>query len=125
MRTAGSLTGRIDALQRKQYVHLRQHTLADREPSARKRALALAVGALVAYLLVVVAVMLAAPDLLVSVLIGGIGEALGVAVGMGVGADAQSEPSPQYRLTGGSFCILPAFRPREWAAQYLSLRRVS
>ncbi len=43
----------------------------------------LAAGALVAYLVVVVAVIFVAPGLLTSVLIGGITGALGVAVGIG------------------------------------------
>ena len=59
--------------------------------SRRKRALAVAVGAIVVYLLVIVAVVLAAPELLASVLIGGIGGAFGVAVGMGIVAYARSE----------------------------------
>ena len=90
--TDDRLTGRIDAIQSKQYAHLRQHALADRERARRrKRALIVAVGAVVVYLVVVVAVVLAAPELLASVLIGGIGGALGVAVGMGVVAYARSE----------------------------------
>ena len=52
------------------------------------------VGALAAYLVVLVAVFLLAPELLASVLIGGIGGALGVAVGTGVAVYAHGEPSP-------------------------------
>ena len=87
------LTKRIDALQSKQYRHLRQHALADRERARRRdRALVVAVGAAIAYLLVVIAVVFTVPDLLASVLIGGIGGALGVAAGIGVAAYARSEP---------------------------------
>ncbi|GAA0479224.1 hypothetical protein GCM10008985_38970 [Halococcus dombrowskii] len=90
--TDDHLTNRIDALQSKQYGHLRQHALADRERARRrKRALAFAIGAVVAYLFVVVAVVFAASELLTSVLIGGIGGALGVAVGRGVAAYSRSE----------------------------------
>ena len=90
--TDDRLTNRTDALERKQYGHLHQHALADRERARRrKRALTVAVGAAVAYLLVIVAVVFAVPELLASVLIGGIGGALGVAVGMGVVAYARSE----------------------------------
>ena len=85
-------TERTDALQRKQYAHLRQHALADRHRVRRRnRALAVAVGAVVAYLFVIVTVVLAAPELLTSVLIGGIGGALGIAVGMGIVAFARIE----------------------------------
>ena len=52
---------------------------------------ALAVAAVVVYLLVVVTVVFTAPELLASVLIGGIGGMLGVAAGIGVVADARSE----------------------------------
>lgn len=90
--TDDRLTHRIDALQSKQYAHLRQHALADRERARRQdRALIVAVGAAIAYLLVVVAVVFTAPDLLASVLIGGIGGALGVAAGIGVEAYSRSE----------------------------------
>jgi len=90
--TDDRLTNRIDALQSKQYPHLRQHALADRERARRrKRALALAVGAVIVYLLVVVAVVLAVPELLASVLIGGVGGVLGVAVGIGVSTYARPE----------------------------------
>ena len=90
--TDDRLTNRIGALESKQYAHLRQHALADRHRTRRRRrALAVAIGAVAAYLLVVVAVVLAAPELLASVLIGGIGGALGVAVGMGVAAYTRSE----------------------------------
>jgi uncharacterized membrane protein (DUF485 family) len=83
--TDDRLTNRIDAIQRKQYRHFRQHALADRRRALlRNRALYLAVGALVAYLLVVVAVVLTAPELLASVLIGGGGAALGFVAGIGV-----------------------------------------
>ncbi len=68
----------MDALQSKQYAHLRQHALA-------------VAGAAVAYLLVVVAVVFTAPELLASVRIGGIGGILGVAAGIGVAAYARSE----------------------------------
>ena len=85
--TDDRLTNRIDAIESKQYRHLRQHALADRRRARRrKRALAVAVGAVVAYLLVVVAVVLAAPNLLANVLIGGVGGTLGIAVGIGVAA---------------------------------------
>jgi hypothetical protein len=57
----------------------------------RRRAFDLAVGVVGAYLLVVVAVVFAAPGLLASVLIGAIGGVLGVAVGIGVAAYARSE----------------------------------
>jgi DNA-binding Lrp family transcriptional regulator len=91
--TDDRLTGRIDALERKQYGHLRQHALADRERALlRKRALTVAVGAVIAYLLVVGAVVLVAPDLLASVLIGGVGGALGVAVGIGSAVYARGSP---------------------------------
>jgi hypothetical protein len=90
--TDDRLTNRIDALQSKQYAHLRQHALADREHARRReRAFIVAVGAAIAYLLVVVAVVFTAPDLLTSVLIGGVGGVLGVAVGMGVAAYVRSE----------------------------------
>jgi len=90
--TDDRLTGRIDALQHKQYGYLRQHALADRERARRrKRALAVAVGAVVVYLLVVVAVMLVAPELLASVLVGGVGGALGVAAGIGLSAYVPTE----------------------------------
>ena len=85
-------TERTDALQSKQYSHFRQHALADRERARRReRALIVAVGAAIAYLLVVVAVVLTAPELLASVLIGGIGGVLGVAAGIGVVAYARSK----------------------------------
>ena len=91
--TDDRLANRIDALESKLYGHLRQHALADRERARlRKRALYLAVGTVVAYLLVVVAVVLAAPDLLASVLIGGIGAALGVAVGISGAVYTRSSP---------------------------------
>jgi hypothetical protein len=91
--TDDRLTNRIDTLQSKQYAHLRQHALADRRRARRRRrALAVAVGAVVVYLLVVVAVVLLAPDLLASVLIGGVGGALGVAVGIGSAVYARSSP---------------------------------
>jgi chromosome segregation ATPase len=48
-----------------------------------------AVGAVVAYLVVLVAVYLLAPDLVASVVIGGIAGALGVAVGTGVAVSAR------------------------------------
>ncbi len=81
--TDDRLTNRTDAIERKQYGHLRQHALADRERARRrKRALTVAVGAVAAYLLVIVTVVLVAPDLLASVLVGGIGGALGVVIGM-------------------------------------------
>ena len=87
--TDDRLTGRIDTLESKQYGHLRQHALVDRERARRrKRALVVAVGAIVVHLIVIV---IAVPELLASVLIGGIGGALGVTVGMGVGAYARSE----------------------------------
>jgi hypothetical protein len=90
--TDDRLTNRIDALQSKQNRHLRQHALADREHARhRERALAVAVGAVVVYLLMVVAVVLVAPELLASVLISGVGGVLGVAVGMGVAAYARNE----------------------------------
>ena len=85
-------TNRTDALQSKLYGHFRQHALADRERARRReRALVIAVGAAIAYLLVVVAVVLTAPELLASVLIGGIGGVLGVAAGIGVVAYARSK----------------------------------
>jgi len=91
--TNDRLTNRTDAIESKQYGHLRQHALADRERAhRRKRALTLAVGAVVAYLVVVVAVVLVAPELLASVLIGGVGGALGVAVGIGSAVYARSSP---------------------------------
>lgn len=91
--TDDRLTNRTDAIERKLYGHLRQHAVADRERARlRKRALYLTVGAVAAYLLVVVAVVLAAPDLLASVLIGGIGGALGVAVGVGSAVYARGSP---------------------------------
>jgi hypothetical protein len=91
--TDDRLTNRIDTLQSKQYRYLRQHALADRRRGRRrKRALAVAVGAVIVYLLVVVAVVLFAPELLTSVLIGGIGGALGVAVGIGSAAYARGSP---------------------------------
>jgi uncharacterized membrane protein (DUF485 family) len=90
--TDDRLTNRIDTLQSKQYAHLRQHALADRRRARRrKRALAVAVGTVVAYLLVLVAVVLLAPELLASVLIGGVSAALGVAIGIGVSAYALPE----------------------------------
>jgi hypothetical protein len=90
--TDDRLTNQIDAIQGKQYAHLRQHALADRRHARRrKRALAVAAGAVAAYLLMVVAVVLVTPELLASVLIGGIGGVLGIAVGMGVAAYARSE----------------------------------
>jgi hypothetical protein len=90
--TDDRLTNRSDALQSKQYRHFRQHALGDRERARRRdRALIVAVGAAIAYLLVVIAVVFTAPDLLASVLIGGIGGVLGVAIGMGVAAYTRSE----------------------------------
>ena len=89
--TDDRLTKRIDIIERKQYGHLRQHALTERERARRRRrALTVAVGAVAAYLVVVVAVVLVAPDLLASVLVGGVGGALGVAVGMGVAAYTRS-----------------------------------
>ena len=80
-------TNRTDALQSKLYGHRRYHATIDRERARlRKPALFLAGGAVVAYLLVVVVVVLFAPELLTSVLIGGIGGALGVAAGVGITA---------------------------------------
>ena len=52
-----------------------------------------AVGAVAAYLVVLVAVFFVVPELLASFLIGGIGGALGVAVGTGVAVYARNEPS--------------------------------
>ena len=89
--TDDRLTSRIDALQSKQYAHLRQHALADRERARRReRALIVTVGAAIAYLLVVIAVVFTAPELLASVLTGGIGGALGVAAGIGATTYARS-----------------------------------
>jgi uncharacterized membrane protein (DUF485 family) len=86
------LTKRIDAIQSKQYGHLRHHALADRRRARlAKRALYLAVATLVTYLGVALVVVLAAPGLLASVLIGGVSAALGVAVGIGVSAYARPE----------------------------------
>ena len=88
--TDNRLTSRIDAIQSKQYGHLRQHALADRERARRRdRALIVAVGAAIAYLFVIVAVVFTAPELLASVLIGGVGGALGVGVGIGIAAYAR------------------------------------
>ena len=91
--TDDRLTNRIDAMESKQYRHLRQHALTDRKrASLRKRALTVAIGAVAAYLLVVVAVVLAAPELLANVLVGGVGGALGVAVGIGSAAYVRGSP---------------------------------
>ena len=85
-------TNRTDALQSKLYGHRRYHATIDRERARlRKPALYLAAGAVVAYLLVVVVIVLFAPELLASVLIGGVGGIFGVAVGIGVAAYARSE----------------------------------
>lgn len=90
--TDDRLTNRIDAIQRKQYAHLRQHALADRRHARRRdRALIVAVGAAITYLIGVIAVVFTAPDLFASVLIGGVGGVLGVAGGIGVAAYARSE----------------------------------
>jgi hypothetical protein len=60
--------------------------VADRRRTRhRKRALYLAVGA---YLLVVVGIVFAAPELLASVLIGGVGRVLGIGVGTAVAVSA-------------------------------------
>ena len=80
---------RSGTLQSKLYGHYRYHATIDRERARRrKRALYLAGGAVVTYLVVVAVVVLFAPQLLASVLIGGIGGMLGVAVGIGVAAYA-------------------------------------
>jgi hypothetical protein len=57
----------------------------------RERALIVAVGASIAYPLVVVAVVFTAAELLASVLIGGVGGVLGVAAGIGGAAYSRSE----------------------------------
>lgn len=89
---------RLTTVEDKQAGLARQQAEAERE-RVRFRRLAkpagyVAVGAVVAYLVVLVAVFLVVPELLASVLIGGIGGALGVAVGAGVAVYAQGEPSP-------------------------------
>lgn len=89
---------RLTTVENKQVGIARQQAEAERV-RARLRRLAepasyLVVGALAVYIVVLVAVFFVAPGLLASVLIGGIGGALGVAVGTGVAVYARSESSP-------------------------------
>ena len=82
--TGERLTQRIDALQSKQYHHYRYHATLDRERARRRKpALYLALGALGGYLLLLLVIVLLAPALLASVLVGGLGVILGLAFGVG------------------------------------------
>lgn len=88
---------RLIVVEDKQAGIARQQAEAERE-RAHLRRLAkpagyLVVGALAAYLVVLVAVFLIAPELLASVLIGGVGGAFGVAVGTSAAVYAYGMPS--------------------------------
>ena len=92
--TDDRLTNRIDAIESKLQNAVRTQATAERARSRFRRLATLAgyiaLAALLAYLLVLIWVVLSAPELLVSVLIGGVGAILGVAAGIGGAAYARS-----------------------------------
>ena len=85
--TDDRLTKRIDAIESKLQKAIRTQALAERARSRFRRLAKLAgyigLAALLGYLLVLIWVVLSAPELLTSVLIGGIGAILGVAASIG------------------------------------------
>jgi hypothetical protein len=92
--TDDRLTNRIDAIESKQQQAIRTQATAERTRSRFQRLAKLAgyvaLVSLLAYLVVLIWVVLSAPELLVSVLIGGVGAILGVAAGIGGAAYARS-----------------------------------
>ena len=79
--TDDRLTNRIDAIQSKQYRHLRHHALADRRRAhLTTRALYLSLGALATSFIIFLVVALRAPNLLTTVLIAALLAVLAVAL---------------------------------------------
>lgn len=93
--TDDRLTNRIDAIQTKQYRHLRHHALADRRRAHfTTRALYLSLGALAASLIILLVVALRAPNLLITVLIAAFLAVLAVALLAGASIYALARRSP-------------------------------
>ncbi|WP_049901556.1 hypothetical protein [Halococcus agarilyticus] len=79
--TDDRLTNRIDAIQTKQYRHLRHHALADRRRAHfTTRALYLSLGALAASVIILLVLALRAPHLLTTILLAAVLAVLTVAL---------------------------------------------
>lgn len=93
--TDDRLTNRIDAIQTKQYRHLRHHALADRRRAHfTTRALYLSLGALAASVIILLGVALRAPNLLITVLIAAFLAVLAVTLLAGASIYALARRSP-------------------------------
>jgi len=95
--TGDRLTKRIDAIQSKQYRHLRHHALADRRRARlAKRALYLSLGALAAFFIILLVVALRAPSLLTTVLLAAFLAVLAVALLAGASIYALARRSQSF-----------------------------
>ena len=95
--TDDRLTKRIDAIQSKQYRHLRHHALADRRRARlAKRALYLSLGALAALFIILLVVALRAPSLLTTVLLAAFLAVLAVALLAGASIYALARRSQSF-----------------------------